>query len=88
LNSYLREHHRPAILGGVDQHVNGEAPVLAIVFAFRELADEICSVTQRSGDFSGSQGNGLRKRAIPRHYTYSTILEKNALLGTKLPGIF
>lgn len=67
LNAYLCEHHRPAILGSVDQHLNGETPVLAIVLAFRELADEVCGVTQRSGDFPGSQGNRLRKRPIPRH---------------------
>jgi hypothetical protein len=67
LNAYLCEHHGPAILGSVDQHLNGETPVLAIVLAFRELANEICGVTQRSGDFPGSQGNRLRKRPIPRH---------------------
>jgi hypothetical protein len=44
LDSYLGEHHWAAILGSVDEHLNGKTPVLAIVFAFRELADEICSV--------------------------------------------
>jgi hypothetical protein len=71
LYSDLRKHHWPAILGGIDEHLDGEAPVRTIVFAFGELADEIRGVTQRSGDFSGSQGNGLRKRAIPRHDAYS-----------------
>jgi hypothetical protein len=75
LDSYLREHHRPAILGSVDEHLNSQTPLLAIMFAFREPADEICSVPQRPGYFPDSQENRFRKRAIPRHDTHSTILK-------------
>ncbi len=66
-NSHPRKQHGPAILGGIDQHLDGKPPFLTITFWLRKLPDVVGGVSQGLRRRSLREWDRLSERTIPGH---------------------
>jgi hypothetical protein len=66
-DTHARQQHRPAILGGFDDHLDGDLPIGAVVLCLRELPDVIGDGAQCSRWRTTRKGDWLIKRAVPGH---------------------
>jgi len=66
-NSHARKQHGSAIFGGIDEHLDGKPPFLAITLWLRKLPDVVGGVSQGLRRRSLRERDRLSEWTIPRH---------------------